>query len=473
MRRSSPRTHRCLGHLFGVFASHRSVAAVAGAVLVAVACQDAAAPEQRHLEVTAGDGQHASVGAALPDYVVVQLRDAAQRPVSGARVAWTVPADRADVITAEGAATDAAGRARARWQLDTTPGRHALSVAAAGAPPVNVSAWADPVQTGSVHTLLLVTYDGSGQLVHPDFARVPGSWGGGPLRLVGTPFPRGDTRFENPSLFAGASLIAWQVPAGVQNPLVLPAGGYLSDPDLLYDPDAGELRIYYRHVTAENEIWLIRSADGVRWSTPVLTVHAPNHVIVSPAVVRRGPGEWLMWSVNAGAFGCSGSSTSVELRRSTDGLAWSNPEVVALREPGLFPWHLDVEWIAPRKEYWAVYPVKVPGSCTTALLRFATSADGVHWRTYPSPVLVRGVIGELQDVVYRSTMDYDAATGNVTLWYSGARWDQSAYAWHLAWEQLSETALFARVTTPLTIASLRAFLSPPPGPTPLTNETAP
>ncbi|MEO8879466.1 MAG: hypothetical protein ABI446_03640 [Gemmatimonadaceae bacterium] len=72
------------------------------------------------------------------------------------------------------------------------------------------------------------------------------------------------------------------------NPLETPRGGsYLSDPDMVYDPDKDQLRIYYRRVTNENEIWMIRSSDGVVWSAPALTVHAPNHMIVSPTIVRR------------------------------------------------------------------------------------------------------------------------------------------------------------------------------------------
>ena len=91
----------------------------------------------------------------------------------------------------------------------------------------------------------------------------------------------------------------------------------------------------------------------------------------------------------------------------------------------------------------------------------------------PSPVQMRGVIPELQDIVYRATMDFDAATGTVTLWYSGARHDQTDYQWHLAWEQLSDSALFARVNAPFSGASARALLARTPGAEPLTNATAP
>lgn len=47
---------------------------------------------------------------------------------------------------------------------------------------------------------------------------------------------------------------------------------------------------------------------------------------------------WLMWSVNPGAVGC-GAST-VELRRSTDGVTWRPPV------SGGYSWHLAWEQLS-------------------------------------------------------------------------------------------------------------------------------
>jgi hypothetical protein len=444
------------------------------AALFVWACRDGTAPPAMALlEVAAGDGQHAMAGTELPEPVTVQLRDAAQRPLVGVHVTWSSESGGGDVIVPESETTDANGNARARWRLDATTGTHTLLVTADGGATAHASAFADAAPVADVHPLSIVTYEGSGQAVHPDFVRLPASWSGDPFRLVATPYPGGNATYENPSLYTGSTGIDWAVPEGVTNPLEQPEiGGYLSDPDMLYDPGANELRIYYRRVTSENEIWLIRSADGVIWSTPALTVHAPNHLIVSPTIVRKSDTEWLMWSVNSGALGCSSASTTVELRRSTDGVRWSAPQTASLSDPDGFAWHIDVEWIPSRGEYWAVYPVKVAGGCTTDRLRFATSADGLHWTSYPSPLLLRGASDELRDIVYRSSLDFDAAADVVTLWYSGATYDHGIYSWHLAWERMSSAQLLARVSTPGSIAA-RSALSARPAPPPLTNETAP
>jgi hypothetical protein len=83
-------------------------------------------------------------------------------------------------------------------------------------------------------------------------------------------------------------------------------------------------------------------------------------------------------------------------------------------------------------------------------------------------VLVRGALAELQDVVYRSSLSYDADGGFVTMWYSGARYDAGAYRWHVAVEQLTSSELETRVATPRPASDVTPAQTPP-----LTNATAP
>jgi Bacterial Ig-like domain (group 1) len=453
-------------------ASRAGMLALAVGVALLSACRaDRAltAPGLR-LQSVDGDGQHAAPGAALPRALVVRLVDGNGQPIVGARIDWHANGGTFSPATS---ITDATGTATTTWMLGARAGEYVAEAVTSGSDGAAFDAWVDVVDPSALQALHLVTYDGSGQVVHPDIAHVPEAWGEGPMRLAVTPYPEGNANFENPSLFAGADGVAWTVPSGVVNPLVRPdVGSYLSDPDIVFDPDAGagagELRLYYREVTTHNRIWLTRSGDGRVWSAPVLVVEALNHEIVSPTVVRRAAGDWLMWSVNAGAVGCSASSTTVELRHSADGVQWSAPQTVSLAQSGGSPWHLDVEWIPSRAEFWALYPLKVPGGCTTSAVYLATSADGVHWTTHPAPVLSRGALPELQDVVYRSTLDYDARSDVVTLWYSGARYEAGVYRWHAAVEQIPRTDLFARLS--FLIASAPTAATAGPG---LTNATAP
>jgi hypothetical protein len=308
----------------------------------------------------------------------------------------------------------------------------------------DASAPTHPPPPTDIQVLTLDTFDGSGQAVHPDPAITPLSWSETSNQLMVTPYPNGDASKENPSLFTTHSEREWQVPSGVMNPIARPMTGYLSDPDEVYNPDTGELWLYYRAVTNQNEILLLRGAAPTRWSSPTLVVSGPNHTIVSPSVVRRATGDWLMWAVNSGPTGCASATTVVELRSSPDGVTWSAPVATDLAERDPYPWHIDVEWIPSRNEYWAIYNVKVAGSCTTAALHYATSADGIHWTPGSGPVLTRGVIPAFQDIVYRGAVEFDAQSNAVTLWYSGARYQNGRYDWRIATERMTLEEFLAR-----------------------------
>jgi hypothetical protein len=325
----------------------------------------------------------------------------------------------------------------------------------------------EPPPEPAIHLLALDTYEYSGQAVHPDPALTPIAWNFAGTQLVATPYPGGDASKENPSLYAGTSLTDWKVPQGVTNPIAKPLSGYLSDPDQIYNPETNELWVYYRHVGTTNDVMLIKGSSPTTWTAPELILSAPNHMIVSPSVVRRGAGDWLMWSVNSGTSGCTSQSTIVEFRTSTDGLHWSAPVSTDLVETDYSAWHIDVEWIPSRSEFWATYNVKVAGSCTTPELHFATSPDGLHWTKYPGPVLQRGAFEPFADIVYRSSLLYDPAADAVTIFYSGARFVDGAYDWRIATERIDREKFFERL---LTLPAPKTALAAPP---PLTNDDAP
>lgn len=455
-------------------------------VLPALACSsDSLAPYRPDIRRTAlprvlrvqaigGGAQHVYPGHTLPAPLVVQLSDGSGQPVAYAPVEWSATVG---TILPTALVTDSLGRASAEWTMGATPGKYTAAARISRSVSVDFEAWIDRPPPSSLFALTTETYEGSGQAVHPDHITLPAPWAIGSSVLVATPYPGGNADFENPSIFTSTDDLGWTAPAGVDNPLVRPSDGYLSDPDWLYDPESSEIWLYYRQVTTQNLIWLIRSSDGTRWSEPVLVASDRNHRIISPTVVRRAEGDWLMWAVNAGAEGCSSASTAVELRRSTDGIHWSTPESVSLGQANGFAWHLDVRWIAERNEFWALYPMKAAGNCTTTAVYLATSPDGVEWQSYPAPLLERGVLPELRDVVYRSSLDYDAASDAVDIWYSGARHDGKSYVWGLARERLSIPALLARVTATngaaLLASSATAMRTQSEKPPALTDATAP
>jgi hypothetical protein len=403
---------------------HRLLVAV-GATAASLGCADRptqpALPEAT-VDAVAGDAQASSAGEELRLPLVVRARDDAGAPRAGVPVRWKT-FDGGYLATTT-SVTDDSGYARAWWTLGTRVGAHRAQASVGRGQAASFLAEGDaPPAPGVVHPIPLVTFDSSGETVHPDIVRVPRGWGNGRRFLAVTPYPGGDGTKELPSVFAsGGDPYRYAIPEGGNNPVARTFDGYLSDPDMLFNPSARQLWLYYRAVTNENVIYLLRSSDGSTWTAPWPVVRAPNHHLISPSIVRVSEREWHMWTIDGGVDGCASSGTTVEHRTSVDGIRWSDPETQRIGLPGLPPWHIDVTWIAERREYWAVFNVKPGPTCATPAVYLATSPDGREWTTRPSPILERGAIPQFRDVVYRSTLDYDADADLVTLWFSGARY---------------------------------------------------
>lgn len=388
-----------------------------------------------HAFASAGDRQAGRPRNPLPIPLEVTVQDDEGRPMAGVTVFWAGAHN--GTVEALGPVTDANGRARARFTLGDTEG-----IASVFAGVVNVDSVPftlsvrdeeDPPEPppppyGALLDQQFATFDGSGETVHPDFAVTPWPL---PQQLAITPYPNGNAFRELPSLFSSRWGHEWELGPGVPNPVVpSPTSGHLSDPDIVWNPERQELWMYYRQATDRNLIWLVRSGDrGVTWTAPVLVVSTPNHEILSPSVVYRGPGDWWMWSVNGRGPGCSAADAGLEVRRSKDGITWSAPTALSLAHDGLFPWHVDVQWIPERQEYWALYDAKQPGSCTTPALFAATSPDGVTWTPTRRPLVSRGDHPAFKDIVYRATFRFDPARDDVWIWVSGAKFEGGRWTW--------------------------------------------
>lgn len=433
-------------------------------------------PVAAAIAVVSGDQQQADPEDLLADPVVFRVTDSAGHPVKGVTVSFSVPVG-GGTVPAPSSVSDVSGTVSTKWLMGAVGGVQSLEARITNALMATATATtcdpsdcfppAELASTLSAATLLtLATYDASGQAVHPDVVR--GHRGATGFWLAITPYPGGNVKYENPSLFRSTDATTWAPPIGLTNPVVLPdSNAYLSDPDMVADSD-DHLWLYFRTVVAgQNVIKVVRSNDGVSWGGATQVIAVPSHQLVSPAVVRGAPqAPWQMWSVNAGPLGCSAPSTTVERRTSSDGLGWGAPYAVDLVQPGQTIWHIDVQWIPARSEYWALYNTYPNGwTCLTNSLYLARSADGKRWTTYPSPVATAGVIPAFKHLIYRSTFMTNPKATRVKLWMSGAAYSQNTgYVWQTATVTTLVSDLLAIASSSaagLRVAPFYSWLPPP------------
>ena len=412
------------------------------------------------ISVIGGDAQQADPLDYLQDPVLFQVLDSTNQVIPNVTVHLSTPTGGGAIVSAN-VVTDTAGVVSVLWAMGPLGGVQTLEARVGdGLIATATATTCDPgdcypaerlsSNLSDAGLLALATYDGSGQAVHPDIVRGHGAATG--FWLAITPYPGGNSSFENPSIYHSFDAKSWVTPNGVTNPIVQPApGGYLSDPALVTD-FSQRLWMFYRSVEGQqNIIRLTRSRNGREWDSAMTVVTAPNHQVVSPTVVRGAPqAPWQMWSVNAGVQGCAAPVTTVERRTSGDGLNWSGPTTVELVQPGQAIWHISVQWIPARAEYWALYNTYPVGtSCATNALYLARSADGVRWTVYPSPIARAGLIDAFKHVIYRSTFMVDPKASRVTLWISGAEYVLNVgYNWQTASVATTVSDLLALASSP-------------------------
>lgn len=183
-----------------------------------------------------------------------------------------------------------------------------------------------------IQRLDIPTYDGSGHAVHPSVVYTPYQFNGYKYWMAFTPYPNGDSQYENPSILKSDDGVNWSVPNGLTNPITpTPTDGYNSDTCLLLDHASNQLVCYYRPViNGQSTVVRKTSSDGVVWSTEVQCTGTDN--VLSPQVIMKESNDFLMIGQRNGDFVALGSS---------DGIAFTEIEQSRLSMPDIL-WHIGM-----------------------------------------------------------------------------------------------------------------------------------
>lgn len=270
-----------------------------------------------------------------------------------------------------------------------------------------------PSRWNAPYPLVVPTYDGSNQTVHPSVIDFGSNWNGYRFWMAHTPYPNSNDDYENPSIVASSDGATWVEPAGITNPFVPWPGGsaYNADPDLVYD---GTSTLHCFHI-GSGDIKVISSTDGVTWGSTVAPFTTSN-LALSPTVIKDGS-TYKAWYV------MPSQAVPVKYRSSSSPTSgWSAETGVTMPPPsGRRIWHLEV------KKHDGTFLGLI---CTdngtngqAALLHLGASTDGLTWTVGDavlSPVSGRWDSG----LIYRASMRVDGTDADV--WYSakssGGQW---------------------------------------------------
>ena len=272
--------------------------------------------------------------------------------------------------------------------------------------------------------LTIPTYDGSDQAVHPDVLYFPNGWHDYKYWMAFTPYPNMVDTKENPSIVASNDgRTNWIVPSGVTNPIdPQPVSGSNSDTELVYNEISNKLELYWVESGAGDSILRRKTFNGSTWSSEQTSITVPDYDIMSPAIVRK-MGKYKMWYT--GGKNCL-SNINVKYTDSNDGLLFSPSQNVNIIykngtniNKDINVWHINVEYIPTRDEYWMVYAGYPVGSdCGNTDIYFAKALDEINWKTDGVKLLpIRTSFYSMNE--YRSAFLFDETTNIMKLWMSG------------------------------------------------------
>ena len=235
------------------------------------------------------------------------------------------------------------------------------------------------------------TYDGTGQVVHPDifFDGTIGKY-----VLAFTPYPFTDDSHENPCVAVSDDGIRFYEERPGLNPLAPPPEkDHNDDPDIsLHDGVYG--LVYLETVRPDyQDVVLLRSRDRLSWERRVLYRQEPagksDDLIVSPAVIWTGEGCRCFFVM--GNYGRGHRILATGPAAGLEGLDFAGAAPVQVKgiPEGLMPWHLDV--FPDGEGGWVMLLCLVApdgdGKGGRYFLHAARSRDLADWKLYPAPVL--------------------------------------------------------------------------------------
>lgn len=253
--------------------------------------------------------------------------------------------------------------------------------------------------TNGAQILLFNNYLGNSQNIHPKVLYFNNGWNGWEFWMAYTPYPKGNTNAENPSLAVSHDGVNWTTPPGIENPIdKTPKNGYNSDTHLIYDEKNDCLEIWWRPFDNNTKHDAVRrsiSMDGKNWSEQEIIVpfHWFNESVLSPTVWIENGKYYMVYS--------NGSRLKLSINPTIDNPeGWSHPVVLPVDWGNLKAWHHDIIKNENGDLEMVVCAFEPGCNNNSADLYYVKVSSDFQWATDPQLLLHRGE--NKSDFDYRS-----------------------------------------------------------------------
>ena len=237
--------------------------------------------------------------------------------------------------------------------------------------------------------LQITTPYGNGGACHPKVVCFKEGFNGYKYWMAYTPYPKHNSKFENPCILASNDLEQWEVPKELLEPCLDDLSYnkdkriYNSDTHLLFNSDTKKLECWWRFVNdKDKEVVIYRrtSVDGIHWDAKEVVRKINNRKLLdylSLSIVYE-EGIYKIWYMFKG---------NIWLTATVNLKTFTVPQKMNINYgKELIPWHLDVEKTPKGYEMiYVAYPRKQKNHYNMKLYH-CLSKDGIDWSN-PSIVL--------------------------------------------------------------------------------------
>lgn len=195
------------------------------------------------------------------------------------------------------------------------------------------------------YKLEIISSYGDNEAYHPKVITFNKKWNGYKYWMSYTPYPGGNSGYENPHIAVSNDLINWYAPNKrnisldeVKNKYKKKR--YNSDAHIVYNKDKDTIICYWRYVddvAGSVTIFKRETSDGITWTAKEKVLYSKDRHkkdYVSPAIIYEDS-AYKMWYVDV--------YNTIRYAESPDGMNWTDKNEISFKYPEkLDTWHLDV-----------------------------------------------------------------------------------------------------------------------------------